>query len=178
MKVTDMTDNLFDREVQKLLSDISFWLMRLTCIDTSICLNLTTKNNTPFPLYQDLKILWDYARGTGPKHPAQNDIIQALLEICWHPVQGVEYTIPAAWWETPFGTMIKMCWAREKIDADLEVSPEELALFTDVTGRWIRKQCKTGKIKAIKTERKGSSQEEWAIPADQAKEIINKVRGG
>ena len=69
MKISEMTDTVFDREMATLLSQVQFWCMRLSGIDPKYkleptpvsCLDGTGKQ--PFPLALELKRVWDYARG-------------------------------------------------------------------------------------------------------------------
>ena len=125
----------------------------------------------PFPLALELRRLWNYAGGTGPCPEEANEIIPELCELLGPPLAG-PYDIPAVWWETPLGQMVKMTWARMKLDVDLPLDPVELALFVDVTDRRIRQMCRDGSLQAEKVERENSSQQEWAIPAAEAKKFI------
>lgn len=178
MKTSEMTDLLFAREMQKLLADVQFWSMRLNQIQADLILKPTPvsyideSGQEPFPLALELRRLWNYARGTGPRPEEANEIIQELCELLWSPIGGTSYDIPAVWWETPLGQMVKMTWARMKLDADLPLDPVELALFVDVTDRRIRQMCRDGSLQAEKVKRENSSQQEWAIPAAEAKKFI------
>lgn len=178
MKTSEMTDQLFEREMQKLLADVQFWSMRLNQIQADLILKPTPASyidesgQEPFPLALELRRLWNYARGTGPCPEEVNEIIQELCELLWSPIGGTSYDIPAVWWETPLGQMVKMVRARMKLDAGQTIDPVELSLFVDVTDRRIRQMCRSGDLVAEKVQREQSSQQEWAIPAAEAKKFI------
>jgi len=176
LKIRDMSDELFHREMEILLSQVRFWAMRLDCIQSGFKLQPTPvtvgSDKFPFPFAAELKQCWDYARGTGPQPEEMEEIILELCELLWAPVAATSYDIPAAWWDTPLGIMVRMCRVRAKIEMGVSVHAEELSVLADVTGQRIRQMCAEGKLKAEKVAREMNSQLEWAIPAEEARKLL------
>lgn len=178
MKISEMTDTLFDREMAALLGQVQFWCMRLSGIDPKYKLEPTPVSNLdgtgkqPFPLALELKRAWDYARGVKPRPDELREIIQDLCELLWAPVGAGTYEIPSSWWETPLGTMVKICQARDALEGGHDLDTYQLALLSDLTDKRIRQLCQSGEIKAEKVPREASSQEQWAIPAEEARRFL------
>jgi hypothetical protein len=179
MKTTDMTSELFNREMLKLLTDIQAGTARLTAIDPQFQLkpvrvSYASGFSEPFPLALELRRCWDYARGTGPKPEGMQRTLEDLTRLLWCPLAASSYEVPASWWDTPLGIMARMCEVRDAVDRGLSVSAEHFALIADLTPQRIRQLCASRGIKAKKEERAGSSQEQWAIPAKEAKKFLEK----
>lgn len=178
MKITDMNDNLFDREMQKLLADVQFWCVRLSAINGKFHLEpsptsyLDGTGKQPFPLALELKRCWDYARGTGPRPEEMHEIIQSLCELLWSTIGGTGSAIPADWWDTPLGTMCRMCEARTALEYGETIDTYGLALLADLSHMRIRQLCQSGDIEAEKMPRETSSQEQWVIPAEEARRFL------
>lgn len=175
MKTSEMTDTVFDREMSMLLSQVQFWCMRLSEIDPAYKLEPTPVSymdgtgKQPFPLALEIRRCWDYARGAGPRPDEMREIIQNLCELLWAPVAAGSYDIPSEWWETPLGTMCRLCEARTALDTGANLDIEELALLADLTPKRVQQLCHSGELKAKKIEREVSSQEKWIIPAEEAR---------
>ncbi|MCR4443262.1 MAG: hypothetical protein NUV48_14100 [Peptococcaceae bacterium] len=174
MRPDELTDRLFEREIRALLTSIISWSNRLDKVGPYI--NVKQKafaNNGPVscPLASELWGCWEYARGTGAKPENMKDIIQSLLELLWEPVAAHSYEIPASWWETPLGTMVQLCKAREKFDAGVPLNAGETGLIVGLKGSRIRQMCIQGKIKASKEKRKKSSQAQWIIPQEEVEKL-------
>jgi len=181
VKIREMTDDLFSREMAALLAQVQSWFLRLSGIQPGFSLfptpasYLDGSGKQPFPLALELKRVWDYARGTGPRPEELQEIIQDLCELLWCPVGAVgEYTIPAWWWDTPLGQMCLMAQVRAAIEHGEPVSADELAVLADLTGQRIRQMCASGEIKAGKIQREENSQMEWAIPAEEAVRFLRE----
>lgn len=175
MKIREMTDEAFVREIAALLARVQSWSLRLSGIQPDFSLTphpasyMDGSGEQPFPLALELKRIWDYARGTGPRPAEQREIIQDLCELLWCPIGAVgEYTIPAWWWDTPLGQMCLMAQVRAAIEHGEAISADEFAVLADLTGQRIRQMCAAGEIKAKKVRREENSQLEWAIPAKEA----------
>lgn len=177
MKTTDMTPELFDREMQKLLADVQTGASRLTAIDPQFQLQPVAVfypdgGSEPFPLAVELRRCWNYARGEGPRPSGMQRTIEDLTRLLWCPLAATSYEIPFAWWNTPLGIMARMCEVRDSLDRGIPVSAEHFALIADLTPQRIRQLCASGEIHATKEERPGSSQEQWSISADEAREFL------
>ena len=178
MKPTEMNDALFKEEMEKLLAQVQFWAMRLEAIQPGFCLEpvpvsyLDGSGKQPFPLALELKRVWDYARGEGPRPAELKEIIQELVELLWCPVAGHNYIIPYEWWNTPLGQMCRMAEARATIDDGGSLSAQELSYLSGIAGQWIREMCATGKLMAEKVTREQNSQTEWAIPAEECRRFL------
>lgn len=182
MKISEMTDSLFDREMMNLLGQVQFWSIRLGDINIGHVLEpgqVSYMDNTgkqPFPLALELRRCWDYARGTGPCPNEVREILQDLCELLWAPVAAGTYSIPSSWWETPLGTMCRLCEARIALDGDEILDAHDLALLSDLAPARIRQLCASGEIKAEKAQRKTSSQEQWVIETEEARKFLESRR--
>ncbi len=176
MKISEMTDTMFDREMATLLGQVQFWCIRLSNLDPAYILDpkpiVVGNKKYPFPFAADLWQLWDYARGTGPRPNEVQENIQKLCELLWAPVAAGSYDIPSDWWDTPLGTMCRLCNARATLEAGWSLDVYEMALLADLTHMRIRQLCQSGELQAVKEERNGSSQEKWIIPAEEARRFL------
>jgi len=173
MKITDMTDTVFDREMQRILGDVMFWITRLDQVgdfnlEPTPVSYADGSGQQPFPLAIDLKEVWDYARGTGKRPEGMQDIIQSLTELLWAPVGGTSYSIPSTWWDEPLGIMCRLAWARQALDTGDNLTVEQLSLLSGMSIPRIKQLCQTGKIPAVKVQQGRSNRKEWSIPADAA----------
>ncbi|WP_054692480.1 hypothetical protein [Syntrophomonas palmitatica] len=181
MKITDLTDTLFAREIERLAGDAQFWAIRLqnafgpdSRIELARTSNLDGSNQQPFPLAADLKEVWDYAKGDYPAPCHLQDTIQALCELLWCPIGAHSYQVPNSWWKEPLGFMCRLAWARQALEAGENLNAEQLAMLAGMTSQRIRQLCQTGEIKAGSANQKRNSQQEWVIPAKEAKKFIKK----
>lgn len=177
MRISDMTDTLFDREMQRILSDVQFWAIRLDNIgDFTLTPTPASyadgEGQQPFPLAIDLKEVWDYARGEGSCPREILEIIQSLCELLWCPVAAHTYEVPNAFWDMPLGFMCQLAHARLALDSGESLSVEQLAMLGDLKPARVRQLCQSGNITAFKKERTDNSQQEWTIPAEAAKEWL------
>lgn len=177
MKITDMTDTLFAREVERLAGDVQFWAIRLqnafgpnTKIELSPVSYLDGTGEQPYPLAIDLWEVWEYARGTGPRPEAMEDVIQSLCELLWAPVGGTSYQIPPTWWEEPLGFMCRLAEARATLEAGADLTPTQLAALGGVTEHQVRLLCRQEAIDG-KREDKG-----WIIPNAEAQKWLENKR--
>ncbi|MDH7498178.1 MAG: hypothetical protein QHH05_07025 [Syntrophomonadaceae bacterium] len=177
MKPTDLTDALFEQEMEKFLSTVQFWATRLRLIDIDFQLRpspteaIEGHGPGPFPMAADIKLCWDYARGTGPKPYALRQILRVMLEFCWAPIFGTSYSIPESWWSTPLGYMTQVCWARAKLDNGSPLTTQELAYLTGVSERKIRQLCKEGSLAAEPRQRNGRRLE-WVVEPAAARQFV------
>jgi len=182
MKISEMTDTMFDREMMGLLGQVQFWCIRLSNINISHALEpgpvsyMDGTGKQPFPLALEIKRVWDYARGVGPRPDELQEIIQDLCELLWAPVAAGTYSIPPSWWETPLGIMVKLCEARDALEVRGSLDTYQLALLSDLTDKRIRQLCQSGELQAEKVPREASSQEQWAIPAEVARRFLESRR--
>jgi hypothetical protein len=177
MKIGEMTDSLFDREMQRILGDVQFWCIRLDQIgDFSLeptpVSYVNGSGQQPFPLAIDIKEVWDYARGKGSCPRGINEIIQALCELLWSSVGENSYTIPNYWWDEPLGFMCQLAFARQAMDNGESLNAVQLAMLAGLSSVRIKQLCQSGDIPAGKVEQARNSQLEWAIPADVAREWL------
>jgi hypothetical protein len=174
MKITDMTDTLFDQQMQRLLGDVQFWCVRLSQIGEYSLRPMPVSyidgtGKQPFPLALELKRVWDYARGSGPRPDEIREIIQDLCELLWSHTGGSSYDIPAEFWDQPLGFMCRLAWARETLDAGGELNAEQLSMLAGISAARVKQLCRSGDITATKAEQARNRQQEWAIPADVAR---------
>jgi hypothetical protein len=179
LKITDMTDTLFNKEMQRLLSDAAFWCIKLSQIgkytlEPTPVSNIDGSNPQPFPLAMELKEVWDYAKGETPAPYHLYDSIQALTELLWSTIGSASYKIPNSWWSEPLGFMCQLAMARENLDSGADLNAKQLSLLSGYTHARIKQLCSTGELQATKVEQGRSSQLEWAIPADVAKEWLSR----
>lgn len=85
MKITDMSDTLFDKEMQRLLSDVSFWCIKLSRIgdyklEPTPVSNVDGSNKQPFPLAVELKEVWDYVKGEAPAPLHLNECLEEIKQ--------------------------------------------------------------------------------------------------
>ncbi len=177
MKISDMTDTLFDREMQRIMGDVQFWCIRLDQIgDFSLeptpVSYMDNIGKQPFPLAIDLKEVWDYAAGTGSQPIGVSDVIQSLCELLWCPVAGTSYEIPSSWWDEPLGFMCRLAWARQGLDAGENLTVDALAMLAGVSDKYIRRLCGDGTLQAEKVPRKVGTQQEWAIPVEEGRKFL------
>lgn len=180
MNIKDMTDTLFNKEMQRLLSDVTFWCIRLDQIgdykfEPTPVSNMDGSNKQPFPLAIELKEVWDYAKGEAPAPYYLYDTIQALTELLWSTVGSSSYKIPNSWWGEPLGFMCQLAMARKNLDSGADLNAKQLSLLSGYTHARIKQLCSTGELQATKVEQGRSSQLEWAIPADFAKRWLEKL---
>jgi hypothetical protein len=173
MKISDMTDIAFEREMQRILGDVLFWCIRLDEIgDYSLNPTPVTyidgTGQQPFPLAMELKRIWNYARGEGTCPAEINDIIQSLCELLWCPVAASSYEIPSAWWKEPLGFMCNLAWARQALDLGENLTTEQLALLGEVSVSRIKQLCQSGEILAEKVPQARGKKMEWNISAEVA----------
>lgn len=177
MKITDMTDILFEREMQKLLGQLQIWCVKLSRIG-NYSIEPTPINNGInkylFPFAADLKEVWDYAKGVKPQPYHLHDTIQALMEFIWAPVGSSTYTVPNTWFNEPLGFMCKLALAREELDAGNSLNTEQLALLSGYVPSRIRKLCQSGDLPATKVEQGRNSQLEWSISPSVARNFLKK----
>lgn len=170
MKIQDMTDSLFHREMQRIIGDTQFWCVRLGQIGdyklepTPVSYSDGT-GSQPFPLALEIKRVWDYAKGDKSRPTETAEIIQELCELLWSHIGGSSYDIPGEFWDTPLGFMCQLARAREALESGGDLNAEQLAMLAGVSAARIKQLCKSGEIKAGKVEQSRSSQPEWAIPA-------------
>lgn len=181
MKITDITVNLFDKEMVRLLGDVQFWCIRLDQIgDCQLKpIPVTYIDGTglqPFPLALELRRVWDYAAGNKPRPAELQEIIQELCELLWSHIGGSSYAIPAEFWDQPLGFMCQLAWAREALDSGKSINAEQLAMLGGISAARVKQLCKAGEIQADKVEQSRSSQTEWAIPAEIARTWLEERR--
>jgi hypothetical protein len=167
MKITDMSDSLFNREMQRLLGDVQFWLIRLDQVG-HLEFAETPVEEQPFPLAFKLRQVWDYAAGEIQCPEEIDDTIRSLYELLWQPVAGASYDIPPTWWDEPLGFMCRLARARQTLDDGEDLSAEQLAILADVSIRRITQLCASKEISAKKKEQSQGGQPEWSIPAKTA----------
>lgn len=181
MKITDMSDSLFNKEMQRLLGDVAFWCIRLDQLgeynfEPTPVANFDGSNSQPFPLAIELKEVWDYAKGISKRPYHLYDTIQSLTELLWSTIGSTSYDIPNLWWSEPLGFMCKLALTREAFDAQNPLNATQLAMLSGYSDARIKQLCISGEIKATKVKQERGSQLEWAIPADIAREWIENIK--
>lgn len=170
MNIKDMTDALFNKEMNQLLNRVTFFCNTLS--NTGI-FSLTAEpmdNSQTFPLAIELKKVWDYARGTDPKPSNMNEVMQTLYKLLWSSIGNIETPkIPNYWWDEPLGFMCSLAIAREMLDKGEPINAKQLSILSGYTHTYIKRSCTSSKIKATKVKQDRSSQLEWAISADEAR---------
>lgn len=174
MKITDMTDTLFGKEMLRIVGDATFWCIRLSQIgdyklEPTPVSYMDGTDKQPFPLALEIKRVWDYAKGDKQRPEEIEEIIQDLCELLWSHIGGSSYDIPAEFWDAPLGFMCQLAWARQALDFGADLNAERLAMLAGITPQRVKQLCQSGVIKAGKTEQSRSSQQEWAIPAETAR---------
>jgi hypothetical protein len=184
MNITEMNDRLFKQQMGMIAGYIKKWRVlegvgRVELMPESASYLLGDRQNL-YPLAKEIKPLWDYACGAGPRPENIEETIDKIICLLWQPVgyQDAEAPQPPVdWWRNSYlALMCKAAQARNKFDSGESLTSEELALLAGLNPVRIRQLCINGTIKAekIKVERKGARQkQEWLISNRAAADFIN-----
>lgn len=127
----------------------------------------------PFPMAADLRIAWDYALGKIKYNAMIPDILYNYCEFVWGAPGAPNLDIPWQWFEKdPMGMLVKATQVRMEVDGGETVNANDLAILLGVSPPLVRKYCSQGRVYAEKRPRKGSSQQEWVIPNEVARDLI------
>ena len=175
MQIQDMTENLFNKEMQRLLSDIEISLNKFKKAG-QVTFKPTPKGGLPFPFAVEIQKLWQYAIGEGKKPANMQAIINDLEALLWGTVAGNAPSTPNSWHNEPLGFMVKLVLTREKLDAGADLNGAELADLSGFTLSRITQICRSGKMEGASqtTTRSKNSRPQWAIPATTARKFIKK----
>lgn len=177
MKISEMTDTLFDREMQRLLGDVQFWCVRLGNIgDYTLTPALVSymdgSGQQPFPLALEAKRVWDYAKGAAPRPAEMREIIQDLCELLWSHIGGSGYEIPSEFWDEPLGFACHLASARADMEAGSDLTTDQVAALSGLTTARIKQLCAAGELPAAKAD--DNPKAEWIIQAGPVREWLEK----
>lgn len=170
LKLNKITPDIFNTEMQKIQAGVSRLITLLQCnygkaeVLPTPAVYADGTDPQPFPLALDILECWRYAAGTGPRPEGWADTAQATTELLWGTIGNEGHgTAPAAFWQSPLGLIFRACETRDRLEAGLDLTADQLALLSSTTRQAIQDAITRGAIKAKMVDGR------WAISAKESK---------
>lgn len=170
MKITDLTHQLYDVEMQRLMNLAQEHAEMLTAVFGRAVIEPVMPAEAEYRFFMagDIWELWQYAVGAQETEPRYwRQTIQLLTKALWCPLGDSNYDVPADYWQTPLGFICKAAEARNNMSAGKDMTVEEISILAAVSRQAIHKALMEKGLNGRKIE--GI----WSVPNAEAKRFIN-----